>query len=373
MVKISVIIPVYNVEKYLKECLESVVNQTLNDIEIICIDDGSTDSSPSILKEYQNNDERFIIINQENSGPGAARNRGIKEAKGKYTYFLDSDDYLELDALEKLYDVGEKTDVDFIIFKLRRFFDETKEYLTSPYYDMANIEDEFKNKVITYQDIKKHIYTMVVSTPAKLYRTDLIRDIKFPENILFEDNVFFIESTLKSDKLFILDEYLYNRRIRDNSITTSDESDYKDTITISNLMVQITKDLGKYEEMKEYIYPRKIGNTNLIINQINNPEMKEEFFKEVKEDFKKHLDEYESDDFFVNKLNDKTRHIFYSGINCKTSEEFILSIKLFDAEHKIKKLKKKNKKLKKENKRIKSTKAYKIWKKYIKIKKKLFK
>ena len=125
--------------------------------------------------------------------------------------------------------------------------------------------------------------------------------------------------------------------------------------------------------MKEYIYPRKIGNTNLIINQINNPEMKEEFFKEVKEDFKKHLDEYESDDFFVNKLNDKTRHIFYSGINCKTSEEFILSIKLFDAEHKIKKLKKKNKKLKKENKRIKSTKAYKIWKKYIKIKKKLFK
>ena len=99
MVKISVIIPVYNVEKYLKESLESVVNQTLNDIEIICIDDGSTDSSPSILKEYQNNDERFIIINQENSGPGAARNRGIKEAKGKYTYFLDSDDYLELDAL----------------------------------------------------------------------------------------------------------------------------------------------------------------------------------------------------------------------------------------------------------------------------------
>ncbi len=96
------LVSIYNVEKYLKECLESVVNQTLNDIEIICIDDGSTDSSPSILKEYQNNDERFIIINQENSGPGAARNRGIKEAKGKYTYFLDSDDYVSTKLYQNL-------------------------------------------------------------------------------------------------------------------------------------------------------------------------------------------------------------------------------------------------------------------------------
>ena len=96
MPKVSVIIPVYNVEKYLRECLDSVVNQTLKDIQIILIDDGSTDSSLGICKEYAQKDNRIKIIEQKNQGAGAARNRGMSEAKGDYLYFLDSDDFLEL-------------------------------------------------------------------------------------------------------------------------------------------------------------------------------------------------------------------------------------------------------------------------------------
>ena len=92
MVKLSVIIPVYNDEKYLRECLDSVCNQTLDDIEIICINDGSTDSSPEILNEYSQADERIIIINQENRGPAASRNNGLDIAKGEYIAFLDAAD-----------------------------------------------------------------------------------------------------------------------------------------------------------------------------------------------------------------------------------------------------------------------------------------
>ena len=101
MVKISVIVPVYNVEKYLKKCLNSLINQTLNDIEIICVDDGSTDSSIEILKEFELKDDRIIVISQKNEGAATSRNKGINLAKGEYISFVDSDDWLELDAFEK--------------------------------------------------------------------------------------------------------------------------------------------------------------------------------------------------------------------------------------------------------------------------------
>ena len=100
MPKISVIIPVYNVEKYLGQCLDSVVNQTFKDIEIICIDDGSTDSSLDILKKYAQIDSRIIIINSENNGVSEARNKGIERAKGDYIYFIDGDDYIDQQCLE---------------------------------------------------------------------------------------------------------------------------------------------------------------------------------------------------------------------------------------------------------------------------------
>ena len=115
--KISVIVPVYNVEKYLSECLDSIVNQTLKDIEIICLNDGSTDNSFSILKEYALKDERIILIDKENDGLGYTRKIGLDNAKGEYILFCDSDDYYaELTAFEELYNYIEKVKVDVVIF-----------------------------------------------------------------------------------------------------------------------------------------------------------------------------------------------------------------------------------------------------------------
>lgn len=115
MIKVSIIVPIYNVEKYLKRCLDSLVNQTLNDIEIICINDGSTDGSLEILNEYGRRDDRIVIINQENSGLSATRNKGIDIAKGQFIGFVDSDDWVSKDYFEKLYNSAIQNEAEIAV------------------------------------------------------------------------------------------------------------------------------------------------------------------------------------------------------------------------------------------------------------------
>jgi glycosyltransferase involved in cell wall biosynthesis len=124
--KISIIIPVYNVEKYLRGCLDSVVSQSLADIEIICVDDGSTDSSPIILEEYAQKDKRVSVFSQKNMHAGVARNLGMKHARGKYLYFMDSDDWLEENALVKMYENAEKEQAEILEFAFYNVTDEKK-------------------------------------------------------------------------------------------------------------------------------------------------------------------------------------------------------------------------------------------------------
>ena len=123
MPKVSVIIPVYNTSKYLNQCLESIQNQTFTDFEAICINDGSTDSSLEILKEFASKDDRFIIINKKNEGQGIARNLGIQQANGEYIIFIDSDDWLETEGLEKAYKKIKEDSADILIFDFYFFSD----------------------------------------------------------------------------------------------------------------------------------------------------------------------------------------------------------------------------------------------------------
>jgi glycosyltransferase involved in cell wall biosynthesis len=129
MVKVSVVIPVYNVEDFLEECLDSVVNQTLRDIEIICVNDGSPDDSLRILEEYARRDNRITVINQDNAGHAVASNRGIDLAKGEYLYLMDSDDMLKTTALEELYIYAKDKSADFVLFQSNNYSqDENKFY-----------------------------------------------------------------------------------------------------------------------------------------------------------------------------------------------------------------------------------------------------
>ena len=137
--KVSVIIPVYNVEQYLHECLDSVINQTLKEIEIICVDDGSTDSSLEILKEYAAKDNRITVIAQENLHAGVARNAGLTVAKGEYVHFLDSDDWVDLDTYEKLYNIIKKQNVNLIKFKSYTYDSQKNQIIDNEYTEMSYI------------------------------------------------------------------------------------------------------------------------------------------------------------------------------------------------------------------------------------------
>ena len=155
MPQISVVLPVYNVEEYLRQCLDSLANQTFEDFEVICVNDGSGDSSLSILEEYASEDERFKIISQENKGLSGARNTGMDYIKGKYTIFVDSDDWLELNALEKLYNKITALDSDILMYKFRFFNQDSEQYSESVFTNLEVIDASLENGLLTVVLTKK--------------------------------------------------------------------------------------------------------------------------------------------------------------------------------------------------------------------------
>lgn len=182
MPKVSVIIPVYNVEKYLSQCLDSLVNQTLSDIEIICIDDGSSDKSFEILQEYANKDSRIKIFKQENQGAAVARNNGLDKATGDYLYFMDSDDYIKLDCLEKLYNKIILENSDICVCQNADMSEATQKLKLRRYgCDMKLVSKKSKFNVF---EIPNYIFQFC-STPAftKLYKSDFIKN----NNIRFQE------------------------------------------------------------------------------------------------------------------------------------------------------------------------------------------
>ena len=145
--------PVYNTGKYLKKSINSVLNQTLNDIELICVNDGSTDNSLNILESY--NDKRIKLINQKNQGLGAARNKGLKNSNGEFIFFIDSDDYIAEDTLEKLYKNDILNDSDIVLYKMARFNWDNIRY-NAPIFDFDEINPEvdYSNYTFNYKEIK---------------------------------------------------------------------------------------------------------------------------------------------------------------------------------------------------------------------------
>lgn len=257
MVKISVIIPVYNVEKYLEECLDSIINQTLTDIEIICINDGSTDYSLNILKEYEKKDKRIKIINQENKGLGATRNVGMKIAKGEYISFIDSDDYISKDAFESLYTNAKNNDSDTVLFKIARFDESSIDY-TKPIFELENTfkNEDFNNFKFNHNDIKKYIINNSFSAWSKLYKREFLNKNKFefPINIAYEDVPFHVSVLLKSNKISFVPNFHYYYRLSNYDSITHTESNAKDIFRIIDKVEKILIENNYFEEYrKEFI------------------------------------------------------------------------------------------------------------------------
>ena len=225
MPKVSIVIPVYNVEEYLRRCLDSVVNQTLRDIEIICINDGSTDNSSHILAEYQSKENRLRVISQKNGGQSKARNAGLEVATGEYIYFLDSDDYIKTYALEKLYTIAKTNNLEILFFDSEVFFEndilknQFSEYLTA--YDRKNeYTDVLNGKDLFCKLVTNNAYVVqpCLQFTKRKYLEE--KNIQFLEGIIYEDNLYTFVSILQAERVAHIKDKLYVRRIRPNSTMT---------------------------------------------------------------------------------------------------------------------------------------------------------
>lgn len=213
---ISIIIPIYNTEKYLRQCLDSVVNQTYKNLEIVLVNDGSTDSSLEICKEYKEKDDRIIIIDKKNSGVSNSRNVGIETSNGEYITFLDSDDWLELDAIEIMMNFVIKKDVDIV----RSNFIANEE--------AGAISNKLKNRIVNPGNLKLLYHILNAKLPAYMYlflvkKTIITNNqIKLNENIIMmEDTLFVIELINKCSGIYISDEITHNYRVYEGSSSNS--------------------------------------------------------------------------------------------------------------------------------------------------------
>lgn len=212
MAKVSVIVPVYNVEKYLKRCLDSLINQTLSDIDIICINDGSKDSSLQILEQYAQKDSRIVIYNQENSGPSVARNTGLEHASGEYIGFVDSDDWVDLDFYEKLYNSAKNNNADIAVADFIREHPNKK-----PKRLKLKEEKIYTTPEDKFMICKVHREGCVWN---KIYRTEFIKSInlKFVPKMYYEDRDFTIRSLYFSKKLVTTPNTYYRYFVNPKSI-----------------------------------------------------------------------------------------------------------------------------------------------------------
>lgn len=302
--KMSIIIPVYNVEKYLKQCLDSVVNQNFDNYEIICVNDGSTDNSLDILKEYHKKYDNFKIINSTNKGLGAARNLGITKASGDYVFFIDSDDWIEDNALSILYEKIEEQNLDMLFFQIKNYEDNSGRFYTDKIYDLDCLIDlNLDNKIFTHEKTKNVLFEIPVVAYSKIYKRSLIEknNIIFKENYYFEDHDFFYNFYFKAKKVGFLKQYILNRRRRVDSITGSFNEKQMDIIKVSDDIIEIFKENKLYDLYKKELINHKFEDVMYWFNKTP-LEFKEIFFNKIKYSFKA-FDEYKND--YISLLNEE--------------------------------------------------------------------
>lgn len=215
---ISVIIPVYNVEKYLNKCIDSVIKQDYKNIEILIVNDGSTDNSKEIGTYYEKKDERIKLINIENSGVSNARNIGIRSANGKYITFIDSDDYVEKDYVSELYKMCTKNKADISICGIQSY---------APKYEKILKKNKTINKLLTTEEaivamLDERLY--YANVWAKMYKISILKNVEFDVNLkIGEDLKFNIQVFERANKVFVnTEKLLYNYLIRKNSVTRNE-------------------------------------------------------------------------------------------------------------------------------------------------------
>lgn len=255
--KVSIVIPCYNVERYVRECMQSVVSQTLQDIEIICINDGSTDSTGEILREFASKDKRINLIEQQNGGYGVAVNRGIAQAKGEYIGIVESDDFANPTMYEKLYAKAKQTNAELV--KCNFFVYDSHSKVQNKLWkdNKQNLSNAPSGVFNPCKDFPQ-IFYFHASIWAGIYKADFIKQIKLLETAgaAYQDFPFAMEILTKTTKMAVIKEPLYHWRMETNQNNSTQANPAK-LIRMANMTLISAQVLAKenvLDELKEYFF-----------------------------------------------------------------------------------------------------------------------
>lgn len=253
MPKVSIIVPVYNTESYLRKCLDSIINQTLKDIEIVCVNDGSTDSSADILAEYEKKDTRVKVVTRENGGLSAARNSGIQVASGDFIGFVDSDDYIDLNFYEKLYDAVTRNNCDIACATITRKRPNNQKYRVQ--YLEEKIYTELKDK-LSICNIPKCCYVW-----NKIYRSEIVKNLLFTEGVFFEDVLWTPQILKQAHSMVTVPNIHYYYMVNSKSIVKSTQTKKKqqDSYNAKKSIIQFFDENGIELSKKERTLTKSIS------------------------------------------------------------------------------------------------------------------
>ena len=284
--KVSVILPVYNVGKYLRQSLDSLINQNLKDIEIICVNDGSTDDSYEILEEYREKDSRIKVIHKENKGTGAARNDGLRLATGECIGFVDPDDWVKPNMFERLYQEIKEKNLDIVMCMPDGYDEKNAINAPFPYFVDANFEHIIDDRIFNWRDLSPFQYPMCVWN--KLYTKKLFDDnnIDFAEGLDFEDHKVIFGTLLTAQKMYFIREKLYVYRFnREGSVLTDNNRRLIDHIKIFDIVENLMKETNTYNVLRNDFLTYKIHNILYYYSMIKD-EFKSEYYSNMVQSIK---------------------------------------------------------------------------------------
>ncbi len=292
MAKVSIIIPTYNVEQYLAECMDSVTRQTLHDIEIICINDGSTDGSLKILRDYAKDDGRIVIVDKENGGYGVGMNIGLDMAKGEYIGIVEPDDFVPLNMYEDLYVKAKEYDLDFVKADFYRFGRKENGDMNLAYNHLSKNPEDYN--VVFNPSQNPNAIRYIMNTWSGIYRKAFLDEYQIRHNdtpgASFQDNGFYFQTFAYGKRAMIVDKpYYMNRRDNPNSSVNDKKKVYTMNVEYDHIRRLLVRDREVWERFKNIYWWKKYSNYFWTLQRIAD-EFKEEYLQRFSAEFKRAFD-----------------------------------------------------------------------------------
>ena len=362
MAKVSIIIPTYNVEMYLVECMESVIHQTLKDIEIICINDGSTDGSLEILKSYAQKDDRIVLVDKEKGGYGIAMNIGLEKATGEYIGIVEPDDFVKLDMYESLYQIAKDNDLDFVKADFYRFKRTDEDDMNMVYNRLSKNPEDY-NKVFNPSEDTEAI-RYIMNTWSGIYKKEFIEKHHIRHNetpgASFQDNGFWFQTFIFATRAMIVDKpYYMNRRDNPNSSVHNREKVYCMNIEYDHIRDILMEHPELWERFKGMYWYKKYNNYIGTIRRIG-MEYRREFVERFSAEFKRGLEKKELDPSVFSVAAWKKIQVVAAEPDTFYKVWVVAGVTERKLNKKIMQLERKNQKLSNELAMIKSSKSYRI-------------